>query len=126
VGNNIARSFIIDGVLSLGLFFTAFESYRKGNIGGTIFLSLLGMYLLYGILSSWNNSASPVIDRRTIKTVKFKKAIPGLTRSRFEVFFENDPGKIKKRLILLPGSFTGDSKNETDKALRIMKEAGMM
>tara|TARA_R110002051_G_scaffold255120_2_gene314193 strand:+ start:23104 stop:23304 length:201 start_codon:yes stop_codon:yes gene_type:complete len=54
-----------------------------------------------------------------IKKVKYKKAIFGLTRSRFEVLFEDDNQKIKKRLIMLPGSLSNGQK-ETEKALKIM------
>ena len=85
------------------------------------FFGLIGIYLIYGIISSTNNSATPIIDRNKIKTVKFKAAISGLTRSRFEVFFETENGKIKKRLIMLPGLLTG-GKSETGKALKIMSE----
>ena len=77
--------------------------------------------LIYGIVNSINNSATPIIDREKIKEVKFKKAIAGLTRSRFEVLFEDEQGKIKKRLIMLPGSST-DGKSATAKAIKIMTD----
>ena len=86
-----------------------------------LLFGLIGIYLVYGIISSTNNSATPIIDRSKIKNIKFKAAIVGLTRSRFEVFFETENGKIKKRLIMLPGSLTG-GKSETEKALIIMRE----
>ena len=121
VGNNISRILIIYGGLSLGLFYFAFDSYKNGQIAGPIFFGLLGIYLIYGIINSVNNSATPIIDRDKIKDVKFKKAILGLTRSRFEVFFEDENDKTKKRLILLPGSLT-DGQNETEKAIKIMTD----
>lgn len=77
--------------------------------------------MIYGIFNSLNNSATPVIDRQKIKTIKFKQAIKGLTRSRFEVMFEDESGKIKKRLIMLPSSMTV-AQNESEKAVEIMKE----
>lgn len=121
VGNNISRILIIYGGLAAGMFYYAFDYYRSGQIYPAIFFTLLSLYLIYAILSSMNNSATPIIDRNKIRDVKFKKAFAGLTRSRFEVMFEDEKGKIKKRLIMLPGSLS-DGQNETEKALRIMTE----
>lgn len=121
VGNNISRILIIYGGLTAGMFYYSFDFYRTGQIYPAVFFALPGFYLIYGILGSMNNSATPIIDRNKIRQVKFKKAFAGLTRSRFEVMFEDENGKIKKRLIMLPGSLT-DGQNETEKALRIMTE----
>lgn len=121
VGNNISRILVIYGGLSIGLFYFAFDSYENGQIVQTILFGLLGIYLIYGILKSINNSATPIIDRQKIKEVKLKKALVGLTRSRFEVLFEDEKGKTKKRLIMLPGSLT-DGQNETEKAINIMTD----
>ena len=121
VGNNISRILVIYGGLSIGLFYFAFDKYRNGQIVQPIIFGLFGIYLVYGIVNSINNSATPIIDRQNIKEVKFKKAIVGLTRSRFKVLFEDEQGKIKKRLIMLPGSLT-DGQNETEKALKIMTD----
>jgi hypothetical protein len=87
----------------------------------TFFFGLLGLYLIYGIITSRNNSATPVIERRDIRHVTYNPGIPGLTRARFEVTFNNSNGQIKKRLIMLPGTLAG-SRNERDSALQIMRE----
>jgi hypothetical protein len=121
VGSNISRILIVYSVLSIGLFYFAFESYTKGRIAQLIFFGIAGVYLVYGIVSSVNNSATPIIDRQKVKEVKLKKAMPGLTRSRFEVLFEDEQGKIKKRIIMLPGSLT-DGQSETEKAIKIMTD----
>lgn len=121
VGNNISRILFIYGGLSVGLFYYAFDYYKSGQIYLPIFFILLGMYLIYGILGSINNSATPIIDKNKIIDIKFKKAFIGLTRPRFEVLFEDEKGKIKKRIIILPGSLT-NGQNEIEKALRIMSE----
>ena len=125
VGNNIARTLIIYGALTLGLFYFGFEAYKNGQSVQPVLFGLIGLYLIYGIISSLNNSATPIIDRKKIKDIKLKKAIKGLTRSRFEVMFEDDNGKIKKRLIMLPGSLT-DGQNETEKAVEIMKTENLL
>lgn len=84
----------------------AYNEFLKEKLFTSILFTTIGLYLIYGIITSLNNSAIPIIERNKIKKIKFKKAIFGLTRSRFEVFFENEDGKIKKRLIMLPGSMT--------------------
>lgn len=121
VGSNISRILTIYGVLSIGLLYSAFDSYKEGQLVSSIFFGLFGLFLVYGIAKSINNSATPIIERQKIKAVVLKKAIVGVTRSRFEVLFEDEQGKIKKRLIMLPGSLTG-GQNETEKAIRIMTD----
>ncbi|WP_432671605.1 hypothetical protein [Flavobacterium sp. SM2513] len=85
-----------------------------------VFNIILGIFLLYNIKKSLNYSATSIIARDRIKEVKFMNAKFGATRSAFEVVFEDNDGKLKKRLILLPGSLNNGSA-ETDKALAIMK-----
>jgi hypothetical protein len=114
IGNNISRMLLIYSGLSVFLFYTAFKDYQNGETAVSIIFGIIGIYLVYGIIISLNNSATPIVERDKIKNVRLKKAIPGLTRSRFEVLFEDDNNKIKKRLIMLPGSMT-DGKNETKK-----------
>jgi hypothetical protein len=95
VGNHITKILIIYSGLSIGLFYFAFDSYWQGEIFQTVLLGLLEIYIIYGVVNSINNSATPIIERGKIKEVKFKKAMVGLTRSRFEVLFEDARGKLK-------------------------------
>ncbi len=125
VGNNISRILLIYGGLSTFLFYTAFNNYQNGQIVMTIVSGIIGLYMVYGIITSLNNTATPIIERSKIKEIKLKKAIFGLTRSRFEVLFEDNNKKIKKRLIMLPGSMM-DGQNETKKAIKIMTEEKLL
>jgi hypothetical protein len=125
VGNSIQRTLAISGILSFVLFYSAYEGYRQGNSFEPVFYILIGVVLIINILTSINNSATPIIERTKIRSVHFKKAIWGLTRSRFEVLFEDENGKLKKRLIMLPGSLTGGDE-ETEQALKIMAEEGLI
>ncbi|KFC24492.1 hypothetical protein [Chryseobacterium sp. FH1] len=125
VGSNILRILIIYSFLSIGLFYLAFDNYKNGQMITSILFGLLGIYLAYGTLNSLNNSATSIIERQKIKNVKLKKAIAGLTRSRFEIFFEDNEGRIKKRLIMLPGSLT-DGSVETEKAIKIMTDEKLL
>lgn len=121
VGNNILRILIIYGLISAALLYFSYNSFIKSDPVTGILLLLIVAYLIYGILSSINNSATPIIERQSIQDVKFIKATPGLTRSRFEVIFLDNNGKKKKRLIMLPGSMTGGP-SETELAIKIMTE----
>lgn len=120
VGNGISRTLIIYSVISIFLLYSAYSSFQKGENVSVLFFGLLATFLIYGIIKSINNSASPIIERNKIKGAKFINAKVGLTRSRFEILFEDENGKLKKRLIMLPGSLN-DGTNETEKALAIMK-----
>ena len=121
VGNNISRILLIYGGLSCFLIYSAYDLYLKGQMAQTILFGLIAGYLIFGILNSLNNSATPIIYRDKIKDVKFKKAILGLTRSRFEIIFEDENGKMKKRLIMFPGSMS-NRPDEAEKAIKIMTE----
>ena len=120
-GKNLSGILIIYVGLSIWLFYNAFISYKDGQIFQSILYGLFAIYFVFGIAGSINNSATPIIYRQNIREVKLKKAIPGLTRSRFEVMFEDEHGKVKKRLIMLPGSLA-NGQNETEKAIKIMEE----
>jgi hypothetical protein len=124
VGNNILRILIIYGLLSSGLLFFAYNNYLNGDLFATALFGLLGLYLIIGIFKSLNNSTTPVIERSDIRSLKFIKGITGVTRSRFEIEFD-EAGKTKKRLILLPGSLTG-GETETENAIKIMRSEKLL
>ncbi|PBQ34906.1 phosphoribosylaminoimidazolesuccinocarboxamide synthase [Sphingobacteriaceae bacterium] len=125
VGNNIQKILLIYGGIACFLFYSSYDLYVNGQTGKAIFFGLISVYLIYGIINSLNNSATPIIDRNKIKDVKLKKAIPGLTRSRFEIKFEDEDGKIKRRLIILSGLRIGGT-SETEKAIKIMREENLL
>lgn len=124
-GNGMARVLIIYGLLALVLSYTAYVYLTGGRYVTGGILLLLALLLIWSILASLNNSAVPVIERDRIVKIGFIRGIPGVTRSRFEVFFRNAGNRVKKRLILMPGSLNGE-KEENEKALRIMKEEGLI
>ena len=124
-GNSIARPLLIYGMLAAVLFYFAFDEYRSGQFLLALFFAVCGANLVYGIFRSFNNSATPVIERKSIKRVQFVRGIKGLTRSRFAVAFVDANGKVKQRLIMLPGMLA-DGSDETQKALTIMKEENLL
>lgn len=123
--NSIGRTLIIYGVLTIYFAFKAYNMFVKEDTVWAILYSLVVVFNVYAITTSINNSSASVIEKDKIKSVTFNKAKPGLTRSYFEVFFEAENGKIKKRLIMLPGSLSNGSE-ETQKALQIMEEEGLL
>jgi hypothetical protein len=125
VGNSIQVVLFIYGIVAIGLLFQAFIEFQNGSFTEMVLLALFGILLIVNIFLSWNNSAASVIERQKIKEVRLKETIPGITRSRFEIFFEDKHGRIKKRLIMLPGSFQG-GQQETKKAEEIMREERLL
>jgi hypothetical protein len=124
VGNNISRSLIMYTVFLAYMLYQSYEVYVEGSTVRMLIRLLIAALLLTLILKSINNSATPVVFRDKIKDVVFNDAT-GLKRSYFIVTFENDKGKLKKRLIMLPGSLTG-GEEETPKALSIMRSEGLL
>ncbi len=116
VGNNIYRILLIYGVISFIVLYIAYGSFLNGNIILSILCLSLGIYLVYGIISSINNSETPIILRNSIIKVEYKKGISGLTRPRFEILFRYEDDKIKRRLIILDRD-----EIEIEKALGIMR-----
>jgi len=125
VGTGISRILIIYGMLTLVLLYYAYDSYIKLNNFNCILLLLIAVYLIIIIILSAKNSSAPVIDRKSIQKIKFIKAIPVLTRARFEVIFTDIKGRTKKRLIMMPGFLTG-GQEATEIAYKIMLEENLI
>lgn len=125
VGTGISRILVIYGMLTLVLLYYAYDSYIRLNNFNCILLLLISAYLIFTIIRSAKNSATPVIDRKSIQKILFIKAIPVLTRARFDVIFTDEKGRTKKRLIILPGYLTG-GKEETELAYKIMLEENLI
>lgn len=124
-GNSTYRTLLLYSLICCSFAYIAYSQYVLGKASQSLVTVALAAYLAYAVLSSLTNSAANVIERSSIRSVSYKKAIPGLTRGRFEILFTDEKGKLKKRLVLLPGSIAG-SKKETEQALQIMKEEGLL
>lgn len=111
-------------LFAIFMLYQSYDLYIEGSMVRMAMRLGIAALLLVVIFKSINNSATPVIFRNTIKDILFKKA-SGITRAYFIVNFVNDKGKLKKRLIMLPGSLSG-GENETDKALTMMREEGFV
>lgn len=125
VGNGLTRVLVIYALAALALFYAAYLDFSAERYITASICLLFGIFLLLGIIKSRNNSATPVIPRAQIVDLKFVRGLSGLTRSRFEVFFTDDKNRLRKRLILMPGSLNGE-KEENEKALRILREEKLL
>lgn len=124
-GKSIYRILGMYGIMAVILLYMAYTKLIKKDWIELAMYFGIGAYLLYSMTKSINLSAIPIIERDKIKNVEFKSAKKFLTRSYFKVNFEQNDGKVKSRLIMLPGSLT-DGINETEKAIGIMKNAGLI
>jgi hypothetical protein len=123
-GNNIHRSLAIYSLLVLFAAATAVWMLANGSYAFGGFIGIVGLFLLWNVLSSRNNSAAPIIERAAVKSVEARAPRPPLTRGYFVVrFVEN--GKERKRLIMLPGSLSG-GKKEYERALLAMQNSGLV
>jgi len=124
-GSTIKKALIIYLVISAYFFYKGFTLFAQGAIIEAVLYSFMAVFLLIVTINSRNNSAVATIQRDSIVRVSFKKAIPLITRSYFEVFFKDETGAVKKRLIMLAGSLS-DGKSEAENALKIIKEEGLI
>ena len=125
VGDNIARILVFYMLLAATLIYLAYNNYQKGDTTVAAIFVLLALYLVYGVVKSRKNTASPIIERKDIKSVAYNPGIRGLTRPRFTVTFVNEHGQMKQRLIMLPGTMSG-GQAETKTAVQIMTDEGLL
>jgi hypothetical protein len=123
-GNSIARTLIIYTLLGLAALAVSIRSYVNGNYSEAIILCLIGIIFLFNVVASRNNSATLVINRSAIHSVKAHMPHPPATRGYFTVMFEEN-GKIRKRLIMLPGSME-NGREEYARAEAIMHASGLL
>lgn len=120
VGKNSSRILLIYATLSVGLLSVAFNAIQNDVYGSAFIFIGIAAFLVYGIIRSSNHSATPVIAINRIKRIQFKNAGSSVPRAYFTIHFTDDNGKMKKRLIAMPGSFYSEEE-ATEDALTIMK-----
>ena len=108
-------------LIAILLLYWAFQEYVKENWVFFILYGFIGLLLWVRIIQSRNLSATPVIERNTIKKITFFPAKKFLTRSYFKVDFQEQNKKPESRLIMLPGSLSSGNA-ATEMAMKIMKQ----
>lgn len=124
-GDRIGRTLLIYSAIALFAAYYGWKAIQRNELVSAALSCGVAMLLVYNVIRSWNNSATPVIDRAAIQRVVFKPAGQRLTRAFFEVYFADAQGHTRKRLIFLPGSLTGGPA-ETERALTIMRAEGLV
>jgi hypothetical protein len=123
-GSGIRGALAIYTVLGIAaLAFGALLYFQGSPVSGVVY-SLLGLIFLWNAYASRNNSAAPVIERSAIQSVDAHPPRPPFTRGYFSVWFMEN-GRKRRRLIMLPGSFSGGG-DEYQKALNMLQEAGLL
>ncbi|GLB52992.1 hypothetical protein NBRC110019_20320 [Neptunitalea chrysea] len=90
--------------------YTAFKDYKFVRSGASVMV-ILG-YIIF-IIYNINITTTPMIPKKSIVKIKFKKGTKWLTRARLVVHYKSKKGTLKKRLILFPGAlFKGDTKSK--------------
>lgn len=125
VGNKIYQVLSVYGIISIVFLYQAYTKFVNKDWIVFICYLIIGVFLIFSIARSAKLSATPIIERDRIRKIEFKQAKKFLTRSYFKIDFEQKNGKIKTRLIILPGSLSG-GEEETKKALEIMKNTGLL
>ena len=124
VGNSIRRIRFIYGVLGTAALASGGWSLLGGKAVAGVPLSLIGTLFLWNVIASRKNSATPVIERATIKSVEAHPPRPPATRGYFIVWFE-EGGTLRKRIIMLPGCLEAGGA-EYERAEAVMRGAGLL
>ncbi|BAV09717.1 hypothetical protein SAMN05421788_1011152 [Filimonas lacunae] len=121
VGNNTSRILLIYALLAVMLLYVAFNALQEDIYGSAIIFIGVAAFLVYGIIRSTYHSETPVIAIEKIRRIQFTNAgSSGVSRAFFTIHFADEKGRIRKRLIALPGSYYSDEE-ETAEALEMMK-----
>ena len=112
------------GAITIYILYNSATLYRDDQMVRSILHCAVGLLLLYVTIKSLNNSSIGLIRRDTIRETTFQEA-SGATRAYITVVFEDGKGRIKKRLIMLPGSLSG-GREEVKKAKAILAEEGLL
>lgn len=109
----------------IGLLLARLAYVDRDYLPMCLWLSLTSAWLLFNVLRSiiLKESSTALMERDKIRSVRFKKGVRYLTRSRFIVVFEDRKGRTRYRYIFLPGSLNNGPK-ATEEALIAMREAG--
>jgi hypothetical protein len=124
MGNSICRVLLVYGLFGLSAVAIGVWSFTNGDSSEGTIPCLIGTFFRFNVITSRNNSATPVIDRSAIHSIKAHPPHPPATRGYFRVKFEED-GKICKRLIMLPGSME-NGREEYARAEAIMHASGLL
>ena len=121
----MGRILALFGTLSVIVFYFAYVIYEKGETYWAFLFALIGIYMLYAIIKNANNSVHPIILRNQITEVIPLDEVKGISPPGFEIIFKNLSGKMRKRIISLPGQFS-KYPDELKLAKKLLREEGLL
>jgi len=124
IGSSVRRALLIYALLGVGVLSLGLRYFYIGPAAAGVIPVLIGVYLLWNVITSRNCSAVPIINRTAIRTVEAHPPRPPITRGYFAVLFSEN-GKESKRLIMLPGSMHG-GRAEYKHAAATMRASGLI
>ena len=108
-------------ILGLALYQIGYFLSHPNN-GFPYVFAVLGLTSAFALISLLQYSGVNMLYKENVREIHYKKGMPGLTRPRFIVHFEQS-GKIRKRLIILPGTL-GGGRAVAETAQNQLKDAG--
>ena len=124
---NRVKTLLVYGIFSIIVLNLANKTYTNGSTSYAIGLGLLGLVLIYFMISKLRNSDKTVIERKYVKGITFKEGIKGITLPQFDVKFQNKNGNLDLISIPLTSSFlSSGGQDNIEKAIKIMTEAELL
>ncbi len=122
-GSSMQRAAVIYSVLALlALVFTVVAVSERDAMG-IILYGVLALVCVWSVFDARRKTASPVIERKSVRRVRAHKPVPPLTRGYLTVEFE-EQGVVRERAIILPGVME-DGGAEFERALDVLRRAGV-
>jgi hypothetical protein len=123
-GKSVRRGLAIYSVLgAVTLVYGVWQLINQSYLVGALFC-LIGAYLFWNVIASWNNSSINLIERSAVQSVEVQPPKARLSSGYFIIHFVHN-GKKRKRLVMLPGAAYGGAE-EYPGALAAMKAAGWL
>lgn len=121
----MSRILTFFGTLSLVIFYISYLTFQnEESFWGFLFMAI-GLYMIYAIAKNARNSVHPIILRNQITEVIQLEEVKGISPPGFEVIFKNLSGKMRKRIISLPGQFS-KYPDELRLAKKLLREEGLL
>lgn len=103
------------------VFYFSFLGFMRGEYYPAAVLLIVSAGIMAYVYTSRNKSFTPVIPRERIQDIELIKAVPGGLGTYFNIWFEDENSRIKRRVIKLPGMFVPQNE-ELIRAIDIMQE----
>jgi hypothetical protein len=125
IEGKMSRMLILFGSLALLVFYFAYRTNEKGEGMWAFLFVLIGLYMVYAIFKNARHSTHPIILRNQITEIALLDEVKGISPPGFEIEFKNATGKLRKRIISLPGRFS-KYPEEMKEAKKLLRDEGLL